>query len=50
MTVGPGIKAARSQQVSYREDWNVFSDLNGWTSGGMNQTETRQARVRQLAT
>jgi hypothetical protein len=31
-----------SHQVSFREDWNVFSDLNGWTSGGMNQTETRQ--------
>jgi hypothetical protein len=28
--------------VSYGEDWNVFSDLNGWTSGGLNQTETRQ--------
>ena len=36
------LTSALSHQVSLREDWNVFSDLQGHTSGGMNQTETRQ--------
>lgn len=31
-----------SHQVSFREDWNVFSDRQGWASNGMNQTEIRQ--------
>ena len=39
-----------SQQVSFREDWNVFSDLQGYTSGGMNQTQIRQKTLSEIET